>query len=177
LNTIQESGSTVSGASSAGIPLFNVPASGGVPGSVAGGITVAITDPSLVAASAAGAGPSDGSNAVLLANVQNNPLITLNQAGNPYNVSSPVSPTNYLAAFVGTLGSIVAQTSSLNTAQQASMTQTQTARDSLSAVNTDDEASTLSLLERSYEASSKVFTILDEIFASAINLGDETTVS
>ncbi len=177
LNSIQESGSTVSGASSAGIPLFNVPASGGVPGSVAGGITVAITDPSLVAASAAGAGPSDGSNAVLMANVQNNPLITLAQAGNPYNVSSPVSPTNYLAAFVGTLGSLVAQTSSLNTAQQASLTQTQTQRDSLSAVNTDDEASTLSLLERSYEASSKVFTVLDEIFASAINLGDETTVT
>jgi flagellar hook-associated protein 1 FlgK len=176
LNSIQESGSTASGASAAGIPLFNVPASGGVPGSVAGGITVAITDPSLLAASAAGAGPSDGSNAVLLANVQNNPLITLNQAGSPYNVSS-ASPTNFLADFVATLGSLVEQTSSLNTAQQASLTQTQTQRNSLSAVNTDDEASTLSLLERSYEASSKVFTILDEIFASAINLGEETTVS
>jgi flagellar hook-associated protein 1 len=176
LNSIQESGSTASGASAAGIPLFNVPASGGVPGSVAGGITVAITDPSLLAASAAGAGPSDGSNAVLLANVQNNPLITLNQAGSPYNVSS-ASPTNFLADFVATLGSLVEQTSSLNTAQQASLTQTQTQRNSLSAVNTDDEASTLSLLERSYEASSKVITILDEIFASAINLGEETTVS
>ncbi len=177
LNSIQESGSTVNGASSAGIPLFKVPAGGGLPGSVAGGITVAITDPSFVAASAAGAGPSDGSNAVLMAQVQNNPLITLAQAGNPYNVSSPVSPTNYLAAFVGTLGSVVAQTSSLNTAQQASLTQTQTQRDSRSAVNTDDEASTLSLMERSYEASSKVFTILDEIFASAINLGENTTVT
>jgi flagellar hook-associated protein 1 len=177
LNAIQESGSTAGGVSSAGTPLFNVPASGGVPGSVAGGITVAITDPSLLAASAARAGSSDGSNAVLLANVQNSALITLNQPGNPYNVSSAASPTNYLADFVATLGSLVAQTSSLNTAQQASLTQTQTQRNSLSAVNTDDEASTLSLLERSYEASSKVFTILDEIFASAINLGEETTVS
>jgi flagellar hook-associated protein 1 len=177
LNSIQESGSTANGASTAGTPLFNVPAGGGLPGYVAGGITVAITDPSLVAASAAGAGPSDGSNAVLMAQVQNSPLITLNQAGSPYSVTTPASPTNYLAAFVGTLGSLVAQTSSLNTAQQASLTQTQTQRNSLSAVNTDDEASTLSLLERSYEASSKVFTILDEIFASAINLGDETTVS
>ncbi len=176
LNAIQESGSTASGASSAGIPLFKVPASGGVPGSVAGGITVAITDPSLVAASAAGAGSSDASNAVLLASVQSSPVITLNQSGNPYNVSS-ASPTNYLADFVGALGSLVAQTTSLNTAQQASLTQTQTQRNSLSAVNTDDEASTLSLLERSYEASSKVFTILDEIFASAINLGEETAVS
>ena len=176
LNSIQESGSTVTGASTAGIPLFIVPPSGGVPGSVAGGITVAITDPSQLAASAAGAGSSDGSNAVLMANLQNSAIITLNQAGSPYNVSA-ATPTNFLADFVATLGSTVSQTSTLNTAQQASLTQTQTARNSLSAVNTDDEASTLSLLERSYEASSKVFTILDQIFASAINLGDETTVT
>src|SRR5271170_2630073 len=106
LNSIQESGSTAGGASSAGIPLFNVPASGGLPGSVAGGITVAITDPSLLAAAGVGDGPSDGSNAVLMANVQNSPLITLNEAGSPYNVSS-ASPTNFLADFVATLGSLV----------------------------------------------------------------------
>jgi flagellar hook-associated protein 1 FlgK len=177
LNTIQESGATASGASSVGIPLFNIPTGGGLPGTVAGGLTVAITDPSLLAAAATGAGPSDGSNAALLAAVQNSPLITLTQAGSPYQASSAVSPTNYLADFVATLGSLVAQTSSLNTAQQASLTQTQTQRDSLSAVNTNDEASSLSLLERSYEASSKVFTILDNILASAINLGDDTPVT
>jgi flagellar hook-associated protein 1 len=177
LNSIQQSGATASGASAAGIPLFIVPASGGVPGSVAGGIAVAITDPSLVAAGAAGAGPSDGSNAVLLANVQNAPLITLTAAGSPYQVTAPASPTNYYADFVATLGSLVAQSSSLNTAQQASLTQTQAQRDALSAVNTNDEASSLALLERSYEASSKVFTILDTIFASVLNLGVEATVA
>src|SRR5271168_1120167 len=71
LNSIQESGSTATGASAAGIPLFNVPA-GGLPGSIADSITVAITDPSQLAAAAAGNGPSDGSNAVLMANLQNN---------------------------------------------------------------------------------------------------------
>jgi len=177
LNSIQESGSTASGASAAGIPLFHIPPSGGVPGSVAGGLTVAITDPSQLAAGAAGAGPSDGSNAVLLANVQNEALITNTSAGSPYQVESPISPTNYYADFVATLGSLVAQTSSLNTAQQASLTQTQTQRNSLSAVNTNDEASNLALLERSYQASSKVFTILDTIFASVLNLGEETTVA
>jgi flagellar hook-associated protein 1 FlgK len=176
LNQIQQSGSTATGASTAATPLFNIPA-GGPPGTVAGGITVAISDPSLVAASASGAGPADGSNAVLLANVQNAPLILNSQAGSPYQVTSPASPTNYLADFVATLGSLVSQTSSLNTAQQASLTQTQTQRDALSAVNTNDEASSLSLLERAYEASSKVFTILDTVFASALNLGDETAVT
>jgi flagellar hook-associated protein 1 FlgK len=177
LNSIQQSGSTASGASAAGIPLFHVPADGGAPGSVAGGITVAITDPSLVAAGAAGAGPSDGSNAVLLAAVENAPLITLAAPGSPYQVESAASPTDFFAGFVATLGSVVSETSSLNTAQQASLTQTQTQRDSLSAVNTDDEASSLALLERSYEASSKVFTILDTIFASVLNLGEQTTVA
>ena len=56
-------------------------------------------------------------------------------------------------------------------------TQTQTQRDALSAVNTNDEASALSIMERAYQASSKVFTILDQIFASAINLGEEATVA
>jgi flagellar hook-associated protein 1 len=177
LNTIQESGATAAGASSAGTPLFNVPAGGGVPGSVAGSIRVAITDPSLLAAAAAGKGPSDGSNAVLLANVQNSPLITLSQAGSPYEVTAPASPTNFFADFVATLGSVVSQTSSLNTAQQASLTQTQTQRDSLSAVNTNDEASDLSLMERSYQASSQLFTILNSVFASALNLGEETPVA
>jgi flagellar hook-associated protein 1 FlgK len=177
LNSIQQSGSTASGASAAGIPLFHVPADGGAPGSVAGGITVAITDPSLVAAGAAGAGPSDGSNAVLLAAVENAPLITLAAPGSPYQVESAASPTDFFAGFVATLGSVVSETSSLNTAQQASLTQTQTQRDSLSAVNTDDEASSLARLERAYEASSKVFTILDTIFASVLNLGEQTTVA
>jgi flagellar hook-associated protein 1 FlgK len=177
LNSIQQSGSTASGASAAGIPLFNVPVSGGAPGSVAGGITVAITDPSLVAAGAAGAGPSDGSNAVLLAAVQNDPVISLAAPGSPYQVETPTSPTNFYADFVATLGSVVSETTSLNTAQQASLTQTQTQRDSLSAVNTNDEASSLALLERSYQASSKVFTILDTIFASVLNLGEQTTVA
>jgi flagellar hook-associated protein 1 FlgK len=177
LNSIQESGATLSGASAAGVPLFHIAASGGAPGSVAGSLSVAITDPSLLAAAAAGAGPSDGSNAVLLANVQKTTSITLLQAGSPYQVTAAASPTNYLADFVATLGSLVSETSTLNTAQQASLAQTQTQRDSLSAVNTNDEASALSLLERSYQASSKVFTILDSVFASALNLGEQTTVA
>ena len=177
LNEIQESGSTAGGTSSAGYPLFNIPAGGGLPGSVAGGITVAITDPSLLAAAGAGDGPSDGSNAALMADVQNAALLTLAEPGSPYQVTSATSPTDFLADFVATLGSLVSQTSSLNAAQQASLSQTQTQRDSLSAVNTDDEASALSIMERAYEAAAKVFSILDTIFASALNLGEETTVT
>ncbi|HYK34542.1 hypothetical protein [Alloacidobacterium sp.] len=52
----------------------------------------------------------------------------------------------------------------------------QTQRDSLSAVNLNDEAA-LENLQQAYQAASKVFTILDTVMASAINLGVETTVA
>jgi flagellar hook-associated protein 1 FlgK len=64
-----------------------------------------------------------------------------------------------------------------NTAQTASVTQLQTQIDSLSGVNLNDEAAAMTSLERSYQAASKVFTMLDSIMASALNLGEQTTVS
>ena len=46
-----------------------------------------------------------------------------------------------------------------------------------SSVSLDQEASNLTLYERSYDAAAKVFTIVDQLMASALNLGEETTVS
>jgi flagellar hook-associated protein 1 FlgK len=64
-----------------------------------------------------------------------------------------------------------------NTAQNASVTQLKTQNDALSSVNLNDEASAMSTLERSYQAASQVFTMLNTILASALNLGDQTAVS
>jgi flagellar hook-associated protein 1 FlgK len=44
-------------------------------------------------------------------------------------------------------------------------------------VNLNDEASAMSTLERSYQAASQVFTMLNTIMNSALNLGVETAVS
>jgi flagellar hook-associated protein 1 FlgK len=44
-------------------------------------------------------------------------------------------------------------------------------------VNLNDEASSLTTYERSYQAASQVFATLNTIMASALNLGEETTVS
>jgi flagellar hook-associated protein 1 FlgK len=57
------------------------------------------------------------------------------------------------------------------------LTQLQTQNDSLSGVNLNDEASLMSTLERSYQAASKVFSILNTIMAGILNLGEQTTVS
>jgi flagellar basal-body rod protein FlgG len=65
----------------------------------------------------------------------------------------------------------------LNSGNPVTGTQLQTQNDALSSVNLDDEASSLTTLERSYQAASQVFTTLNTIIASALNLGEETTVS
>ena len=59
----------------------------------------------------------------------------------------------------------------------ASVSQLQTQRDALSSVNLNDEASAMTTLERSYQAAAQVFTMLDTIMASALNLGEQTTVT
>jgi flagellar hook-associated protein 1 FlgK len=64
-----------------------------------------------------------------------------------------------------------------NTAQNASVTQLQTQNDALSGVNLNDEASAMTTLERSYQAASQVFAMLNTIIQSALNLGEQTTVS
>ena len=64
-----------------------------------------------------------------------------------------------------------------NTAQNASVSQLQTQNNALSEVNLNDEASAMTTLERSYQAASQVFSMLNTILASALNLGEQSTVS
>jgi flagellar hook-associated protein 1 FlgK len=78
---------------------------------------------------------------------------------------------------VTTLGATVSGVQTENTAQNASVTQLQTQSNALSGVNLNDEASSMSTLERSFEAASKVFSILNTIMAGILNLGEETTVT
>jgi flagellar hook-associated protein 1 FlgK len=87
------------------------------------------------------------------------------------------TPTNYYSNFVSTLGASVAGVQAENTAQNASVTQLQTQNNALSGVNINDEASAMSTLEQSYQAGSQVFNLLNTIMTSALNLGQETTVS
>jgi flagellar hook-associated protein 1 FlgK len=152
-------GSDANGA--AGGPIFNLP---GTATGAASSISVAITDPAQIAAAATGNGSSDDTNLESMLQLQNQ------------NIAGGTTPSSYYSSFVSALGSLVSQVSTENTAQRASLTQLQTQRDSLSAVNLNDQAAALENLQQAYEAASKVFTILDTVMASAINLGVETTV-
>jgi len=74
------------------------------------------------------------------------------------------------------LGSTISHVQTENTAQSASVSQLQTQRDSLSSVNLNDEAAMMQKLERSYQAASQVFTMLNTIMGAALNLGVQTAV-
>lgn len=142
-----------------GVPIFNLPA--GSTGA-AGLISVAITDPSQIAAAASGAGSSDDTNLLALANLQNQTIV------------SGDMPSSYYSDFVTTVGSLVAGVSSQNAAQQLSVSQLQNQIGSLSSVNLNEEAASLEQFEQAYQSASKLFTILDQVMAAALNLGVET---
>ena len=125
-----------------------------------------LRDSAQVAAAATGNGSSDDANLESMLQLQNQRIIG---GATVHRVTMP--------ALFRHLGSLTSQVSTENTAQQASLTQLQTQRDSLSAVNLNDEAAALKNLQQAYQAAAKVFTILDTVMASTINLGVETTVA
>jgi flagellar hook-associated protein 1 len=165
VNTQNAAGSDANG--NAGVPLFSLPANatGADAAGSAAQMTVVMTDPSQLAAAAAGAGSSNNANALAMANLENSGIV------------NGISPTSYFSDMVTSLGSLTSEVSAENTAQQASLTQLQDQIGSVSGVNLNDEAAQLETLEQSYQAASKLFTVLDQVVVSALNLGVETTYS
>jgi flagellar hook-associated protein 1 FlgK len=92
-------------------------------------------------------------------------------------IVSGLTATNFYASFLTSLGSSVSRVSQANTTQQASLKQLTTQQSSQSSVSLDQEAANLTQYERSYDAAAKIFTIVDQLMASALNLGVETTVT
>jgi flagellar hook-associated protein 1 len=146
----------------AALNIFNEPAT--TAGSAAA-MSVVMTDPNQIAAANPAAGTGDNSNAVAMA--------ALGGAG----IVQSQSPVDFFSNFVTMLGATAAEVQTENTAQSASVTQLQNQNNALSAVNLNDEAASMQQLERSYQAASQVFTILNTIMTSALNMGVETAVA
>jgi flagellar hook-associated protein 1 FlgK len=160
VNAQQASGIDANGNN--GAPIFAL--SSGVSGA-ADAITVALTDPNGVAASASGAGAQDGSNATALAALASAAIV------------GGQTPTMSYAALVGDIGSKVSEATMTQASQNASLVQLQSQQSALSSVNMNDQATLLQSYEQSYQAAAKVFTILNSVMTSALNLGMETAVS
>jgi flagellar hook-associated protein 1 len=162
VNAQNNAGTDLAGDNGNAGDIFSEPAA--VAGSAAA-MSVVMTDPNHIAAAANGAGTGDNSNATAMADLANQGIV------------NGETPTNFFAAFVSQLGALVSQVQTENTAQNASVTQLQSQRDALSGVNLNDEATAMQQYERSYQAASQVFTILNTVISSALNMGVETAVS
>jgi flagellar hook-associated protein 1 FlgK len=160
VNTQQASGIDANGAS--GAPIFGL--GSGATGA-ANAISVLLTDPNGVAASASGAGSQDGSNATAMAALASASIV------------GGQTPNTSYAALVGNIGAKVSQATTTQASQSASLTQLQSQQSALSSVDMNDQAALLQTYEQSYQAAAKVFTILNSVVTSALNLGTETAVS
>ncbi|HTH52917.1 MAG TPA: flagellar hook-associated protein FlgK [Edaphobacter sp.] len=160
VNTVNAGG--LDGTGAVGGNLFNLPSTAS---GAAGYITVATTDPAAIAAAATGEGATGAGNAQALAALA---------TGTTF---SGQTPSTYLSNLLGQIGSDTASAISDNTAQQAALSQLTSQRNALSGVSLDEEAANLTNYQRAYQAAAKVFSITDELMASALNLGVDSAVS
>ena len=84
--------------------------------------------------------------------------------------------TSFYSSFITGLATQIQSFVAQNAAQQASLTQVQNQRNALSTVDLSEEAAAMMNLERSYQAASKVFSILNSVMSSALNLGQVSNV-
>ena len=145
----------------AGQAIFTLPTSAG---GTAHSISVAITNPTQIAAASTGQGATGNSNANALADLGTSALV------------GGQSASSYFAGLLSTVGSAASSATGDQTAQQAALDQLTTQRNALSGVSLDEEAASLTNYQRSYQAASKLFQIVDTLLEAAINLGTPTTV-
>jgi len=165
VNALNNGGSDLNGNSgTAANPLYIFAEPTAVMGSAVK-MSVLMSDPSQIAAAKTGEGAGDNANARALAVLGRSAII------------SGMTPAGFYSNLVTGLGSTVAQVQIEDTVQSDSVAQLQTLRNALSGVNLNDEAAFMQQFERSYQAASQIFAILNRIMASAINLGAQTSVS
>jgi flagellar hook-associated protein 1 FlgK len=157
----QQNALGVDGNGNPGAALFSLPP---VPAGAAALIQVSTADPNAVAAASPGQGSAGNANASALADLSGAHIVGGQTA------------SGFLASFLGQIGSDTAAATTDNGAQQATLTQLTTQRDSLSGVSLDQEAANLTQFQRAYQAAAQVFNIANSIMASALNLGVQTTV-
>jgi flagellar hook-associated protein 1 len=158
----QQNALGVDGRGNPGAAIFSLPPSQTGASTL---IQVATTDPNAVAAAATGEGSAGNTNASALADLSNTDIVGGQTA------------SGFLASFLGQIGNDTAAATTNNSAQQATLIQLTTQRDSFSGVSLDEEAANLTQYQRAYQAAAQVFNIANSIMASALNLGVETSVT
>ena len=154
LNTANQAGFDLSG-TAAGNLFVPPPISGQ---GAASSLTVAITDPTLLAASSDGSPGSNGNIATLLA--------VHDQA-----VAGGQTPNDYYANLLFSVGSDVSNGSAELSASQLILRQLQDQRGSISCVSLDEEAANMVRFQRAFDAAARVVTTVDQMLQTVINMG------
>ncbi len=157
VNAVQVAGFDLNG--KAGTNLFTPPPVGGV--GAAAGLSVAITDPSLIAASSDGSAGSNGNAEAMYA------LST--QA-----VVSGETPTNYYSTIVFNVGNAAANASAEQSASSLILQQLNDQRASVSGVSLDEEAANMVRYQDAYSASAQVITAINDMMYAVVNMATLT---
>ena len=163
VNTVQTGGYDLNGnptgsTDSKGNPqtpvnLFNPPTANGA----AANLSVAITDPSLIAASSDGTIGSNG-NAEGMYALSNESVI------------DGQTPTDYYSSLVFNIGNGCANASAQQTASSLVLQQLNDQRSSVSGVSLDQEAANMMRYQQAYSASAQVITTINEMMQTVINM-------
>lgn len=135
------------------VNLFNPPSASGA----AASLSVAITDPSLLAASSDGTVGSNGNAEALYA--------LRDQA-----VISGQSPTDYYSGIVFNVGNASANATAEQNASTMVLQQLNDQRSSVSGVSLDEEAANMTRYQQAYSASAQVITTINEMMQTVINM-------
>ena len=127
----------------------------------AASMTVAITDPTLLAASSDGTSGSNGN------------LANLSAVANDA-VANGMTPTQAYANLVFQAGSAVSDGTTELNASNAMLQQLQQQQASVSGVSLDEEASNLLLYQRAYQAAAQAITTVDQMLQTAVQMGAGT---
>lgn len=154
VNSVHRAGFDLNG--NAGGDLFTAPPAGGQ--GAAAALTVAISDPRLVAASSDGSPGSNG-NALQLAALHDQSLV------------SGQSANEFYGNLVFAVGSDVANGSSDLAASKLILQKLQDQRGSISGVSLDEEAANMILFQRAYDASARIVQTVSEMLDTVIQMG------
>jgi flagellar hook-associated protein 1 FlgK len=157
VNVVQAGGFDLNG--NAGTNLFNPPLASGV--GAAASLSVAITDPTLVAASSDGTAGSNG-NAEAIYALNSQPII------------SGQNPTDYYSGIVFNVGNATANVSAEQSASALILQQLNDQRSSVSGVSLDEEAANMVRYQDAYAASAQVITTINDMMYTVVNMSTLT---
>lgn len=152
INNAQQSGSDLNG--NQGQPLFAFTTGTGA----ASSLTVAISDPKLIAASSDGSAGSNGNLANFLA-VQTQAL------------PSGATPVVAYSNLVSQVGNFAAQAKAEVAASTSSVNQLNDLRGAISGVSIDEETTRILTFQRAFEAAARVVNVVDELTKTLLQIG------